>query len=385
MIPYSRQKVDKKDIKAVVNVLKSDFLTQGPKVDEFEKSIIKFTNAKFAISANSATSALHLVCLAIGVKKGDIVWTSPISFVASSNCALYCGAKIDFVDIDPVTYNMCPLKLEEKLKKIKNKKKLPKAIIVVHMAGLSCDMKKIYGLSKKYNFKLIEDASHALGSKYFGDYVGSCRYSDAVVFSFHPVKIITTGEGGMITTNNKRIAKNCKLLRTHGINKNKKDFINKKSSPWHYEQIQLGLNYRMNDLSAALGISQLKKVKQFVAKRNSIALKYNKLFSELLIQLPFLNKNYYCSYHLYIINLKTEKLTKSHEEIFIQLKKHGLGVNVHYMPIHLHPYYRKLGFKKNMFVNAENYSKKAISIPLYPSLSDRDLKKVVSIIKKIIS
>jgi len=384
MIPYSKQFIDASDIKEVVKVLKSDLITQGPKVIEFEEKIANFCASKFAVSTNSATSALHISCMSLGLKKGDIAWTSPISFVASANSALYCGANIDFVDIDPDTYNMCPLELEKKLKNIKNKKNLPKIVIVVHMGGLSCDMKKIFKLSKKYNFKIIEDASHALGAKYFDDNVGSCRYSDVSVFSFHPVKIITTGEGGMITTNNKKISNKCKLLRTHGINKDKNFFLNKKSPPWHYEQIYLGYNYRMSDLNAALGISQLKKAKNFVKKRNSIALKYNKLLNCLPLKLPFCNDNYYSSYHLYIINLKNKELSKSHKEIFIQLQKNGLGINLHYTPIHLQPYYRKLGFKKGMFINAENYAQSAISIPLHPSLTDKSLKKIVSIIKKVI-
>ncbi len=385
MIPYSKQTIDASDIKEVVKVLRSDFITQGPKVLEFEHKISNFCGAKFAISTNSATSALHVACLSLGLKKGDTVWTSPNSFVASSNCALYCGAKIDFVDIDLATHNLCPIKLEEKLKKIKNKNKLPKLVIVVHMAGLPCDMKKIFRLSKIYNFKIIEDASHALGARYFRDLVGNCRYSDATVFSFHPVKIITTGEGGIITTNNKKFANKCKLIRTHGINKDKNHFLSKDPSPWHYEQIYLGLNYRMSDISAALGISQLRKVEKFIKKRNIIAQKYNELLKDLPMQLPFQNSNYYSSYHLYIISLKVELLKKSHREIFIDLQKKGLGINLHYAPIHLQPYYRKLGFKKGMFPNAENYASRAISIPIYPSLSEKDLKKVINIIKEVIT
>ena len=378
MIPYSRQLIDRKDIQSVIKVLKSDFLTQGPTVEKFEENLKKFCRSKFATSVNSATSALHISCLALGLKKGDYLWTSPISFVASSNCALYCGAKVDFIDIDLENFNIDIALLKKKLDIAQKKKKLPKIIVPVHMAGLSCDMKAIKKLSKKYKFKIIEDASHAIGSRYNGSLVGSCEFSDIAVFSFHPVKIITTGEGGMILTNNFELDRKLKLLRTSGIDKKlDKKKLNKKGQ-WFYEQKLLGYNYRMNDISAALGISQLKKVGQFVKKRNLIASNYKVLLKDLPIKFQYIDNKNYSSYHLFIIRVPKNIRKK----LFNKLRNNGFYVNIHYIPIHLHPFYKKIEFKKGMFPESEKYYNETLSIPIYPNLKLRSLKKVVNIIKK---
>lgn len=378
-IPYGRQDIDSTDINAVKKVLNSDFLTQGPEVENFEKEISKKVNAKYSISVNSATSALHLACMALEVGEKDIVWTSPNTFVASANCALYCGAKIDFVDIDISTNNISVEKLEEKLITAKKTGKLPKVVIVVHLTGRPCEMDKIYKLSKIYNFKIIEDASHAIGASYKKSLIGSCKWSDITVFSLHPVKIITSGEGGIICTNNKILNKKCRLLRTHGITRNINDFKYKNQGLWHYEQHLLGYNYRMTDIHAALGKSQLRKIKSFINKRNSIAKKYDHFFEDTHLELPCIeNKDYLVSsFHLYVIKLFHDDHIKNHKKIFKNLRKKGIGVNLHYSPVHLQPHYKKLGFSEGDFPNAEKYGKTAISIPIYPKLSLCDQEYVV--------
>ena len=378
MIPYSRQLIDQKDIQSVVKVLKSDFLTQGPVVKKFEENLVKFCKSKFATSVNSATSALHISCLALGLKKGDYLWTSPISFVASSNCALYCGAKVDFVDINLENFNIDVSKLKKKLEVAKKQNKLPKIIVPVHMAGLSCDMIAIRKLSKKYKFKIIEDASHAIGSMYNGSLVGNCKFSDITVFSFHPVKIITTGEGGVILTNDYKLDKRLKLLRTSGIDKElgRKKLV--KKGGWFYEQKLLGFNYRMNDISAALGISQLKKVNQFVKKRNLIASKYRNLLKDFPIKFQKIYSTNYSSHHLFIIRVSKNIRRK----LFDTLRGNGFFVNIHYIPIHLQPFYKKLGFKKGTFPEAEKYYNETLSIPIYPNLKFKLQKQVANIIKK---
>ena len=380
MIPYSKQNIDKKDIENVNKILNSDFLTQGPTVQKFESNIKRICKSKFASAVNSATSALHLSCLSLGLKKNEYLWTSPISFVASSNCGLYCGAKIDFVDIDINNFNINITKLRDKLKIAKQNKKLPKILVVVHMAGVSCDMISIKNLSNKYGFKIIEDASHCVGAKYNGRPVGSCKYSDLAVLSFHPVKIITTGEGGMILTNNKTLDKKIKILRASGINKNLGQKKIKKEGSWYYEQQMLGYNYRMSDMAAALGISQSKKLKKFVKKRNNIALNYKKFLKNLPVDFQQFNKKYLSSYHLFIIRVSN----KIRDKLFNKMRREGFFVNIHYIPIHLQPYYMKLGFKKGMFPVAEKYYKEAISIPIYPNLEKKSQLKVISIIKNIL-
>ncbi len=380
MIPYSKQEISNDDIRAVTEVLRSDFLTTGPKVLDFETECLQYFNAKFSLSFNSATSALHIACLAMDLNQNDIVWTSSISFVASANCALYCGASIDLVDIDKKTFNISESKLEEKLIEAKKKNKLPTVLIVVHLAGLPCDMAKIKKLSKLYNFKIIEDASHAVGSTYKNSTIGDCKYSDITIFSFHPVKIFTTGEGGMILTNSKDIAKKAELYRSHGITRNKNFFKNHDHSPWIYEQQVLGYNYRMTDIAAALGISQLKKVKTWNVRRNFLAEKYKLKFKENggIHYQENPSNNVYSSYHLFIIQVNQR------DRIFKELSKLGIGVNVHYIPIHYHPFYMDLGFKKGDFPIAENYYENAISIPLYPSLSQKDQNFVIKSINNLI-
>ncbi len=381
-IPYSTQSIDKKDIKSVLNVLNSKFLTQGPLVEEFENKISTYCGSKYGVAVNSGTSALHVACMALGFKKGDILWTSPISFVASSNCALYCGGKVDFVDIDPKTYCMCPKKLEEKLIEAKKNNKLPKIVVPVHHTGQSCNMSKIYSLSKKFDFKIIEDASHALGGSFKNHKVGSCKYSDVTVLSFHPVKIITTAEGGMACTNSKKISTKMRLLRTHGITKNISEMQKKGEGPWYYEQILLGYNYRMNDIEAALGVSQFRKIDKFVKERRKISVRYNKLLKSLPVITPFELKESYSTYHLYIILLKLNVTHSSHIKVFNNLRDKGIGINLHYIPIHTHPYYKKLGFKQGQFPNAETFYKSAISLPVYPGLTKKAQDKVVQILRK---
>tara|TARA_B100001057_G_scaffold490967_1_gene580244 strand:+ start:1963 stop:3135 length:1173 start_codon:yes stop_codon:yes gene_type:complete len=376
MIPYGKQNISEEDIKAVVDVMKSDFLTQGPITPKFENEISNYTKSKYSVAVVNATSALHLSCLALGVGKGDLVWTSPISFVASANCAKYCGAEVDFVDIDIDTYNMCPIKLEEKLiNTAKSGQQLPKVIIPVHLAGRSCDMKKIKELSDKFEFKIIEDASHAIGGKYLGEPVGSCKYSDITVFSFHPVKIITTCEGGVCTTNNSKIFNAIYRLRSHGIVRNPSEMKNKSHGSWYYEQIDLGFNFRLNDLQSALGINQLKRLDSFVEERHSIVKKYNKLFNKQdHIIVPTSNQHQYSSYHLYIIRVKKQGGI-DRKVIFEKLRNEGIFVNVHYIPIYRQPYYsEKFDFKK--FPGAEKYYSEAISIPIFPGLDDRGINHV---------
>ena len=375
-INYSKQNIIKKDINSVIKVLKSNFLTQGPNIQLFENKIKKIVGVKYAYATNSATSGLHVACMSIGITKNDVVWTSPNSFVASSNCALYCGAKIDFVDIDLKTYNLCSKKLEDKLK-ITKKENLPKAIVLVHFAGYTKDLEKIKKLSIKYRFKIIEDASHALGAKYKGGYIGNCKFSDVCVFSFHPVKSITTGEGGMITTNSKKISSKLKLFRNHGINKDKRFLLDKTKKINHYEQLELGFNYRMNDLEAALGISQLNRLKKFINKRNDIAKYYDNELANLPIQKPVFTKN--SSWHLYVILLRNKDVR---QKLFNFLKRKNINCQIHYIPIHTHPFYKKIGFKKNDFPNSVEYYEKCLSLPIFFDLKHSMQKKIVKLIRK---
>lgn len=376
MIPYSRQIIDKNDIKSVIKVLKSDLITQGPIIEKFEKNLSKFCNSKFAVAVSSATAGLHLACLSLGLKKGDYLWTSPISFVASANCGIYCGAKVDFIDINHETFNIDVIELEKKLKNAKKNNKLPKIVIPVHLGGLTCDMKKIYQLSKKYNFKIIEDASHALGASLNKEKVGNCKYSDLTVFSFHPVKIITTGEGGAILTKKEGLFQKLKILRTSGIKKNLDKNKLKKEGAWFYEQVNLGYNYRMNEISSALGNSQLSKVNLFVKKRNFIAKMYIKEFKKMKIQFQKVPKNFYSSYHLFIIRVN-KAIRKN---LFNYLRKRKYFVNIHYIPIYKHPFYKNK-FRLKKFPESENYYNEAISIPIYPNLKLKEIKKIINIIK----
>jgi len=383
MIPYGRQDISESDIQSVVDVLRSDFLTQGPAVPAFEKSVSDYCGAQYAVAVNSATSALHIACLALGVGPGDCVWTSPITFVASANCALYCGAEVDFVDIDPLTYNMNVDELRQKLDQAERAGKLPKLIIPVHFCGQPCDMEGIHALSQRYGFKIIEDASHAIGGKYRREPIGNCRYSDITVFSFHPVKIITTGEGGMALTNNAQIARHMQLLRSHGITRNPTEMTHKPDGPWYYQQIDLGFNYRMTDLQAALGSNQMKRLDEFVTRRHFIAKRYDELLEDLPVITPWQHPDSYSGLHLYVIRLRPNKFKEMHKKVFEMLQSSGIGVNLHYIPVYRQPYYERLGFQAGHCREAERYYETAISLPIFPSLTNEQQDKVVSVIQTI--
>lgn len=385
MIPYARQDLNQSDIDAVNKVLLSDFLTQGEVVPAFENAVGAYCGGRHAVAVNSATSALHISCLALGLGKGDVLWTTPITFVASANCALYCGAKVDFVDIDPQTYNMSVSSLEEKLLEARKNNRLPKIVVAVHFSGQPCDMESISRLSKEFGFKIIEDASHAIGARYKNVPIGSNKYSDICVFSFHPVKIITSGEGGMIVTNDEDIAKKLRLLRSHGISSNKSEMhphpINER---WNYEQIYLGFNYRMTDILAALGLSQLSRLDQFVSRRQVLAKRYDQLLVDVPVTLPHQLKETYSSYHLYPIRLNLHSISKSQQEVYDGLYQEGIAVNIHYIPVYLQPYYLKLGFVRGCCPEAEKYFSECISIPMFSRLTDVQQDKVIAAIRKIL-
>ena len=373
MIPYGRQSISEDDINAVIEVLRSDFLTQGPMVPEFEKIIAGYCGASHAVAVNSATSALHIACLALGVGPGDVVWTTPITFVASANCARYCGADVDFVDIDPRTYNMSVQRLAEKLEQAKANNRLPKVVIPVHLAGQPCEMKDIHALSKKYGFRIIEDASHAIGGSYQGGKVGNCQFSDITVFSFHPVKIITTGEGGMAVTNDLELVKVMARLRSHGVTRYASEMTHAPDGPWYYQQIELGFNYRMTELQAALGVSQMKRLDDFVAKRHAIAARYDKLLAKSQIVTPWQHPDTYSGLHLYIVRVPAE----NHRALFENLRAGGVGVNLHYIPVYRQPYYERMGFKREAYPESERYYAVAISLPMYPGLTQEQQDEVV--------
>lgn len=384
MIPYGKQDISEADIDAVIDVLKSDFLTQGPQVPTFERSLMDATGADYALAVNSATSALHIACLALELGKGDTLWTTPITFVASANCGLYCGATIDFVDIDPATYNLCPKALEKKLVQAKQQGKLPKVVVAVHLCGQPCDMKAIHALSIEYGFKVIEDASHAIGGRYLEQPIGSCEYSDITVFSFHPVKIVTTAEGGAALTNSKALADKMALYRSHGITRDEALMENASHGGWYYEQIDLGFNYRMTELQAALGVSQMKRLKKFVAARHKLATRYYEKLANLPITLPYQLPNTYSGLHLYVIRLNLNEITKTHKEVFDSMRKNGVGVNLHYIPVHFQPYYQKMGFKQGDFPHAESYYSNAISLPMFHGMTYEQQDEVISKLTQIL-
>ena len=378
VIPYARQSISKQDIDAVTEVLQSDYLTQGPVVPAFEDAVANLVGAKHAIAGNSATSMLHIACLALGVTNGDLVWTSPISFVASANCALYCDAEIDFVDIDSETFNMSPTALATKLEEARKSNKLPKVIIPVHMGGQSCDMKSIGLLAKQYGIKVIEDASHAIGGSYDSRRIGNCAHSDITIFSFHPVKIITSGEGGMATTQDESLAHKMRILRSHGITRNETEFEFANDGPWYYEQQVLGLNYRLTDIAAALGLSQLQRINAFINQRNAIATRYDNAFASTQLVIPHINSDCISAFHLYIARCDFENSDVTRVQLFQKMKNLGVLLNLHYIPIYRQPFYSKMGFDPKSFPNAEHYYKQAFSVPMYADLTEANQDTVIS-------
>ena len=381
MIPYGKQDINQSDIDSVINVLRSDFLTQGPQSPLFEKKVSEYCGSNYAVAVNSATSALHIACLALGLGEGDHLWTTPNTFVASANCGLYCGARVDFVDINPLTYNLSSEELERKLIQAKKDEKLPKVVVPVHFAGQSCEMKKIHELSKQYGFFIIEDASHAIGGKYLDKPIGGCQYSDITIFSFHPVKIITTAEGGLATTNNKKLSEKMQLFRSHGITRDQALMSKKADGAWYYQQIDLGFNYRMTELQAALGVSQMDRLDEFIVKRHTLQERYDQLLKELPITIPYQSSLSYSALHLYPIQIDLRKIKIDREQVFNSLRESGIGVNIHYVPVHTQPYYLEMGFKVGSFPVAESYYSQAISLPLFSQLSFDDQDKIISILK----
>lgn len=384
-IPYGRQDIDQADIQVVLEVLQSDWLTQGPAINRFEQAVADYCGVKYAVAVSNATAALHIACLAVDLGDRDWLWTTPNTFVASANCGLYCGAKVDFVDINPHTYNLSIDELERKLANASKQGSLPKVLIPVHFAGQSCEMDKIRALSQQYGFKVIEDASHAIGGKYQDKRIGCCEFSDLAVFSFHPVKIITTGEGGMVLTNRKDLYEKLIRLRSHGITRDSNLMQGESHGAWYYQQLELGFNYRMTDIQAALGASQMQRLEEFVSRRRFLAQRYNQLLQNLPITLPHQYPDSESSWHLYVIRLHLDKIHKTHRQVFEELRQAGIGVNLHYIPVHTQPYYQNIGFKWGDFPKSETYYADAISIPLYYGLSKEDQNRVVDNLREILS
>jgi UDP-4-amino-4,6-dideoxy-N-acetyl-beta-L-altrosamine transaminase len=381
MIPYGRQDITEADIAAVVDVLRSDFITQGPVIEQFERAVTIYCGAKHGVAVNSATSALHIACLALGLGAGDWLWTTPNTFVASANCGLYCGAQIDFVDIDRATNNMSVDRLAEKLAQAKIEGRLPRIVIPVHLCGASCEMEAIKALADQYGFRIIEDASHAIGGKYRGAAVGACQYSDITVFSFHPVKIITTAEGGLAVTNDDKLAQRMQLFRSHGITRDPALMTHAPDGPWYYQQVELGYNYRMTELQAALGLSQMSRLDDYVARRQIIAQRYDGLLANLQLVTPTMHPDSYSALHLYVIRLRLDSIETTHREVFEALRGQGVGVNLHYIPVHTQPYYQALGHKLGDYPEAERYYAEAISLPMYPGLTDSQIEETVEAVK----
>jgi UDP-4-amino-4,6-dideoxy-N-acetyl-beta-L-altrosamine transaminase len=385
VIPYGKQDITQQDIDSVVDVLKSDFLTQGPQVPAFESALTEHTGAQYALAVNSATSALHIACLALGLGEGDWLWTAPVTFVASANCGLYCGAKVDFVDIDSATYNMCPKKLEQKLITAKATGTLPKVVVPVHLCGQPCDMESIAKLAQEYGFKVIEDASHAIGGQYHEQPIGNCKYSDITVFSFHPVKIVTTAEGGAALTNQKELADKMALLRSHGITRDPELMEGDSHGGWYYQQVDLGFNYRMTELQAALGVTQMQRLDEFVAARHVLSKRYNQLLSELPLVLPYQLENTYSGLHLFVIRLKLDEISLTHKQVFDALRENGIGVNLHYIPVHTQPYYQAMGFTEGGFPESERYYQEAISLPMFHGMTEEQQNTVVRVVTEILT
>ncbi len=380
MIYYGKQSVTETDIEAVVSVLRSDFLTQGPMIERFERRVADYCGAKYAVAVTNATSALHIACKAVGLSHDDMLWTSPITFVASANCGRYCGAKVDFVDIDDATYNMSADELEKKL--VLGGR--PRVVVPVHLCGQSCDMEKIYALAQKFGFSVVEDASHALGATYKDMHVGSCFYSDMTVFSFHPVKIITTGEGGMVLTNDEALYEKLMLYRSHSITRDSKRMTKKADGPWYYQQIELGYNYRMTDIQAALGYSQMEHLNAFVARRRELAKRYDELLADLPLRTPYQCFGTNSSWHIYVVRLDKTRVKKSKTEIFEEMKTHGVTLNLHYIPVHMQPYYQSLGFRAGDFPVSERYYEEAFTLPLYYELTNEQQGEIVKTLKKVL-
>lgn len=382
MIAYGRQDITQTDIDAVIECLQSDYLTQGPQITKFEQSVATHTGAQHAVAVSSATAGLHIACLALDLGPGDWLWTTPNTFVASANGALYCGAQVDFVDIDPRTYNLCPAKLEEKLIVAAQAGKLPKIVVPVHLTGQPCDMAAIHALGQQYGFKIIEDASHAIGGQYKGEPIGSGRYSDITVFSFHPVKIITTAEGGMAVTNSAELARRLGLLRSHGITRDPAFMTEPMHGPWYYQQVALGFNYRMTDIQAALGVSQMTRLVDYVKRRHEIAQRYSELLTGLPLTLPWQHPDSHSAYHLYVIRLQLDKISATQRQVFEALRGKDIMVNLHYIPVHTQPYYQQMGFKQGNYPQAEQYYREAISIPMHVNLHDEDLQFVATSLRE---
>ena len=384
MIYYGRQDINEADIQAVEAVLRSDFLTQGPAIERFEQRVAQYCGVKYAVAVCNATSALHIACLAAGLGKGDLLWTSPITFVASANCARYCGADVDFVDIDENTYNMSVPALEQKLQEAKRLGRLPKIVVPVHMAGQSCDMRAIKKLSEEYGFTLLEDASHCVGADYADTKVGSCAYSDMAVLSFHPVKIITTGEGGMVLTNDAALYEQLCLYRSHGITRDPKHMTKESDGDWYYQQVALGFNYRMTDIQAALGASQMDRLDEFVARRRALAARYDALLRDLPLKTPFVLDGAQPSWHLYIVRIDFDRVHKTKQQIFAEMREKGVALNLHYIPVHTQPYYEALGFHAEDCPAAMAYYHEALTLPLYPCMTDAEQEMAARALREVL-
>ena len=384
MIPYGRQSLDQADIDAVIEVLKSDWLTQGPTIERFEAAMAERCEAGFGVAVSNATAALHIACLAAGLGEGDMLWTSPNTFLASANCGRYCGADVDFVDIDPLTWNLDAQALERKLEAAERIGTLPKVLVAVAFSGQSCDMRAVAALARRYGFTVIEDASHAVGARYAGRPVGCGEFADMTVFSFHPVKIVTTGEGGLVLTNRPELDERLRRLRSHGMTRDPAQMDEPSHGPWYYQQIELGFNYRMTDMQAALGLSQLNKLEGFLARRRELVARYQRLLADLPLTLPTVQAEAESAWHLYVVRLHTERLTLGHRQVFEGLRAAGIGVNVHYIPVHLQPYYRDLGFVAGDFPEAEAYYAQAISLPLFPAMTDAQQDYVIDQLKRLL-
>lgn len=384
MIYYGKQSISEEDVKAVEAVLRSDFLTQGPAIERFERKVADYCGAKYAVAVCNATAALHIACISAGLGEADCLWTSPITFVASANCGRYCGADVDFVDIDEKTYNMSVEALEEKLRRARKANKLPKVVIPVHLAGQSCDMVRIKELSEEYGFTIVEDASHAVGADYLETKVGSCAFSDMTVFSFHPVKIVTTGEGGMVLTNNRELYENLKIYRSHGITRDPARMTHESDGAWYYQQITLGCNYRMTDIQAALGASQMTRLDAFVARRRELAARYDELLRGLPLITPHVMEGANPSWHIYVVRAAFSQIGKTKQQIFEEMREHGIVLNLHYIPVHRQPYYEKLGFRQGDFPESEKYYEEAFTLPLYYDLTNDEQDEIIRAFRSVL-